>query len=35
MATNSLKTLTDGDITREALRILKNSNNVIKAVNRQ
>lgn len=35
MATNSLKTLSDGDITREALRILKNSNNVIKAVNRQ
>ncbi len=35
MATNSLKTLADGDITREALRILKNSNTVIKAVNRQ
>jgi hypothetical protein len=35
MATNSLKTLADGDITREALRILKNSNTIIKAVNRQ
>lgn len=35
MATNSLKTLSDGDITREALRILKNTNNVIKSVNRQ
>lgn len=32
---NTLKTLTDGDITREALRILKNSNAVLKSVNRQ
>lgn len=32
---NSIKTLSDGDITREALRIFKNSNNVIKCVNRQ
>lgn len=32
---NALKTLTDGDITREALRILKNSNSIIKTVNRQ
>lgn len=35
MATNTLKTLSDGDITREALRILKNANTTIKAVNRQ
>lgn len=35
MATNSLKTLSDGDITREALRILKNQNSIIKAVDRQ
>lgn len=32
---NTLRTLTDGDITREALRILKNSNAVLKSVNRQ
>ena len=32
---NAFKTLTDGDITREALRILKNQNTVLKAVNRQ
>lgn len=32
---NTIKTLSDGDITREALRIFKNSNNVIKCVNRQ
>lgn len=32
---NTLKTLSDGDITREALRILKNSNATLKAVNRQ
>lgn len=35
MATNTFKTLTDGDITREALRILKNANPTLKAVNRQ
>lgn len=35
MATNTFKTLNDGDITREALRILKNSNTVLKKVNRQ
>ncbi len=35
MATNTFKTLNDGDITREALRILKNSNGVLKKVNRQ
>ena len=35
MATNTFKTLNDGDITREALRILKNANGVIKKVNRQ
>jgi P22 coat protein - gene protein 5 len=35
MATNTFKTLTDGDITREALRIFKNANSTIKAVNRQ
>jgi hypothetical protein len=33
--TNTFKTLNDGDITREALRILKNSNGVIRKVNRQ
>ena len=32
---NTLKTLSDGDITREALRIFKNSNAVIGSVNRQ
>lgn len=32
---NSFKTLSDGDITREALRILKNKNSIIKKVNRQ
>lgn len=32
---NTLKTLNDGDITREALRIFKNANSTIKAVNRQ
>lgn len=32
---NTLKTLADGDITREALRVFKNSNAIIKAVNRQ
>lgn len=32
---NALKTLSDGDITREALRIFKNANSVIKTVNRQ
>lgn len=32
---NTFKTLSDGDITREALRILKNSNATLKAVNRQ
>jgi hypothetical protein len=35
MATNTFKTLNDGDITREALRILKNQNGMIKAVDRQ
>lgn len=35
MATNTFKTLNDGDITREALRILKNSNSTIRSVNRQ
>jgi hypothetical protein len=35
MATNTFKTLTDGDITREALRILKNANGTLKKVNRQ
>lgn len=35
MASNTLKTLSDGDITREALRILKNANSTLKAVNRQ
>lgn len=32
---NTIKTLSDGDITREALRILKNQNSILKAVNRQ
>lgn len=32
---NTLKTLNDGDITREALRIFKNSNALLKRVNRQ
>ena len=32
---NTIKTLTDGDITREALRILKNANSTLQAVNRQ
>lgn len=32
---NTIKTLSDGDITREALRIFKNSNSVLKTVNRQ
>jgi hypothetical protein len=32
---NTLKTLTDGDITRESLRILKNYNSTLKSVNRQ
>lgn len=32
---NTIKTLSDGDITREALRILKNENSTIAAVNRQ
>lgn len=32
---NTIKELTAGDITREALRILKNSNSVLRAVNRQ
>lgn len=32
---NTIKTLSDGDITREALRILKNANSVLKTVNRQ
>ena len=32
---NTIKTLSDGDITREALRILKNENSTISAVNRQ
>jgi hypothetical protein len=32
---NTLKTLSDGDITREALRILKNANATLKSVNRQ
>lgn len=32
---NTLRTLTDGDITREALRIFKNANSLIKACNRQ
>lgn len=32
---NTIKTLSDGDITREALRILKNSNATLRSVNRQ
>lgn len=32
---NTFKTLDDGDITREALRILKNSNTILKSVDRQ
>lgn len=32
---NTLKDLSSGDITREALRILKNQNSIIHAVNRQ
>lgn len=32
---NTLKTLSDGDITREALRIFKNANSTLNAVNRQ
>jgi hypothetical protein len=32
---NTIKTLTDGDITREALRIFKNANSTLKYVNRQ
>lgn len=35
MASNTFKTLNDGDITREALRILKNSNGVLQCVDRQ
>lgn len=35
MATNTFKTLNDGDITREALRILKNANGTLRKVNRQ
>ena len=35
MATNTFKTLNDGDITREALRILKNSNGTLRKINRQ
>lgn len=35
MSVNTLKTLTAGDITREALRILKNSNKTLKCVSRQ
>lgn len=35
MATNTIKTLSDGDITREALRILKNANGTLRKVNRQ
>ena len=31
----TFRTLSDGDITREALRILKNSNTILKKVNRQ
>ena len=33
--TNTIKTLSAGDITREALRIFKNQNSIISAVNRQ
>lgn len=32
---NTIKTLSAGDITREAMRILKNSNTILKAVDRQ
>lgn len=32
---NTIKTLSDGDITNEALRILKNTNGVLKCVDRQ
>lgn len=32
---NTIKTLTAGDITREALRIFKNQNSIVRAVNRQ
>lgn len=32
---NAIKTLSDGDITREALRIFKNANSTLKYVNRQ
>ncbi len=32
---NTLKTLADGDITREALRIFKNANATLRAINRQ
>ena len=32
---NAIKTLNDGDITREALRILKNGNSILKNVDRQ
>lgn len=32
---NALKTLSDGDITREGLRILKNTNGILKKVDRQ
>jgi hypothetical protein len=35
VATNTFKTLNDGDITREALRILKNANGSLRKVNRQ
>jgi len=35
MATNTFKTLNDGDITREALRILKNANGTLRKINRQ
>ena len=35
MATNNIKTLTAGDITRECLRVFKNANSVIKYVDRQ
>lgn len=32
---NTIKTLSDGDITREALRIFKNANTSLKSINRQ
>lgn len=32
---NTIKNLSDGDITREALRILKNANGILRKVNRQ